>query len=732
MVGERLDRLPTDARRLVELLAVGGRPMPPSVLAAASGVTGGLDEMVALLGARRFARTGQRDGRHVLETTHDRIRQTIVALVPQARLREDHEALARTLEETPGADPEAIALHWLGAGDAARAVQFAEQAAEISAEKLAFDRAVRLLRLALEHTPPSSTRARAQRVRLATALQDGGRCSEAAQAYIDAASGAAPAQRIALQRSAAEQLLTAGRIDEGEEMLRGVLIALGIRVPRSQLSAVFWLLVYQLWRAILGLRFREREASEVRPDDRVRVDALFAASSCFAVVNVVLGRAMATRHVIEALRVGDRFQLTRAISAEGGHYSAAGGPASARERNLYALGRRLAEREGTREATASIDGSQGIGLCQRGRWREAHECLERAMAVPSYGSPIYASARLFAAYVTSYLGDLNEYRRLIARLLAEAEERGDIYTRVNLTTASSIRLGLAAGDPEGARRAIREALALWPTRAFLVQHWQGLVFPMDADLYAGDPGVAYERLKRAMPQIKSSFLLRSVFVRVFTWWLMGRLAIASIRANPGRRAARIAEARRMALRLEREYDSWPKSLAAQVRACAAVAAGDRDAGIAELRLALARLDGPNDIWAWSINHRLGLLLGGDEGRELARGAVEVMKMQGVEDPERWAYVYLPARTGPDKRGVRHLTSDAPDPGDELLLVSRGVGRREKDAAEEVRVTLPRELEALVPLPPVALRRGATDKTGRPLGRHLRSHACRQFRASRVQ
>jgi hypothetical protein len=95
------------------------------------------------------------------------------------------------------------------------------------------------------------------------------------------------------------------------------------------------------------------------------------------------------------------------------------------------------------------------------------------------------------------------------------------------------------------------------------------------------------------------------------------------------------------VRLEREYDSWPKSLAAQVRACAAVAAGDRAAAIAELRLALARLDGPNDIWAWSINHRLGLLLGGDEGRDLARGAIEVMKAQGVADPERWAYVYLP-------------------------------------------------------------------------------------------
>jgi serine/threonine protein kinase len=641
MVGERLDRLPAGARQLIEVLAVGGRPLPPSVIAAASAVTGGLDEAIALLGARRFVRAGQRDGRDVVETTHDRIRETVVALLPRARLREHHEALARTLEGAAGADPESIALHWLGAGDAARAVRFAEQAAERSAEKLAFDRAVRLLRLALEHTPTSSEHAQSLRARLAVALQDGGRCSESAQVYIDAAARAAPEQRIAFQRGAAEQLLTAGRIDEGAEMLRSVLRVVGIRAPRSPLAAVFWLAVYRLWLALLGLRFRERQSSEVRLEDRVRVDALFAASMCFAVVNVVLGRCMQVRHLIEALRRGDRFQVMRATSIEASHLSASGGPESARERALYAIGRHLAEREGTQEARAYADGARGMGFFLRGRWREAREFLERGLEVPFYGNSAFSSVRLFGAYAALFLGDLNEYRRRIAKLLAEADERGDLYTRVNLSTASVIRVALAAGDPEGARRAVREALDLWPQRGFLVQHWQGIAYGTDADLYEGDPGAAYERLKRAMPHIKKSFLLRAAYIRVVTWSLLGRLAIASIRSDPGLRAARIAEARRIARRLDREHDAWPKSMAAQIRACAAAAAGDRTAAITELHLALARLETPNDVWAWSANHRLGLLLGGDEGRELVRRAVEVMRAQGIQDPERWAYMYLP-------------------------------------------------------------------------------------------
>jgi hypothetical protein len=641
MVSERLDRLPASARQLLEVLAVGGRPLPPAVIAAACAVTDGLDTAIAVLGARRFLRIGQRDGRDVVETTHDRIRETIVTLLSGARLREHHEALARTLEDVAGADPESIALHWLGAGDAVRAVRFAEQAADRSAEKLAFDRAVRLLRLALEHTPPSSEHAQSLRARIAGVLQDGGRCHESAQAYIEAAARAAPEQRIAFERGAAEQLLTAGRIDEGAEMLRGVLRAVRIRAPRSPLAAAFWLVVYRIWLALLGLRFRERRSSEVRGEDRIRVDALFAASMCFAVVNVVLGRCMQVRHLIEALRCGDRFQVMRATSLEAGHLSASGGPESVREQALYAIGRRLAEAEGTRAALAYADAARGIGLFLRGRWGEARTFLERSVAAAFHGNSGFSSARLFAAYAALFLGDLNEYRPRIAKLLAEAEERGDLYTRVNLGTASVIRISLAADDPEGARRAVREALALWPLRGFLVQHWQGLAYGTDADLYEGDAGAAYDRLKRAMPRVKRSFLLSAAYLRVVTWSLLGRLAIASIRSNPTKRAARIAEARRLARRLEREDGAWPKSMASQIRACAAAAKGDRLAAIAELRLALARLETPNDVWAWAANHRLGLLLGGDEGRDLVRRAVDVMRAQGIKDPERWAYMYLP-------------------------------------------------------------------------------------------
>ena len=116
VVAERLASLPEQARRLVEVIAVGGRPLPVATVGAAAGIDADVDEVVALLCAQRFVRTGLRDGREVVEAVHDRIGETIVAQLPTAALREHHRRIARALEATPGADPESVAVHLLGAG----------------------------------------------------------------------------------------------------------------------------------------------------------------------------------------------------------------------------------------------------------------------------------------------------------------------------------------------------------------------------------------------------------------------------------------------------------------------------------------------------------------------------------------------------------------------------------------------------------------------------------------
>ena len=228
----RLERLTVDARRLVEVIAVGGRPLPVTIVRDATSSEGALDPLIGELRAERFVRSGFRDGHEVIEPTHDRIRETIVASLSPTALRERHRQLGRALEAMPGADLEALSVHLLGAGDKERAADYAERAAEQAVSKLAFEQAVRLFRVTLRIIGSEASEMRRLSTRLAHVLEWSGRGGEAALVYLDAARGAPASERVELERAAAEQLLACGRIDEGVLVLRGVLVSMGMHAPR--------------------------------------------------------------------------------------------------------------------------------------------------------------------------------------------------------------------------------------------------------------------------------------------------------------------------------------------------------------------------------------------------------------------------------------------------------------------------------------------------------------------
>ncbi len=644
MVAERMERLPEPARKVLEIVAVGGRPLAVSVVAAASGVEDTVNEVVGFLSARRLLRTGLRDGRDVVETTHDRIRETIVGQMPGGTLRAHHRQLAQALEHAAGADAEAVALHWLAAGDTERAARFAEGAAEQAAAKLAFDQASRLFRLTLEHTPPSSPELRRIRARFAELLRFAGRSEESARAYLAAAQGAPAEQRIEFQRVAAEQLLNGGRIDEGKEILHQVLAAVGMSAPRSPLAAVFWLIVYRLWLGLIGLRVKERSPGEVSPDRRLRIEALATVSVGFAIVDVIVGACMQARHLIEALRAGDRFQVARALSIEAAQLGAGGDRETLRERALVKIAAHLADSEGSEDARFYFAAARGIGLFNRGHWRAALELLDRANRVIPLGQAGLGNAHLFSIYAHLFMGNFSEATARITRLCAEAEDRGDLYIPVNLKTSAAISLALAAGEPERARRALSEATAQWSQTGFHVQHWQAIVYGADIDAYEGRPERAYEQLRACLPALKRSFLLHAGFVRTMTHFARGRFAIASIDAKPDFKTERIAEARQMARRLGREHDPWASAVACLVKAAAENAAGDRPAALSALRAGLERATATDSIvYAMAARYRLGQMLGGPEGRAMSEAAIADAIARGARNPERWLQLQLPGK-----------------------------------------------------------------------------------------
>ena len=648
----RLERLSIDARRLVEVIAVGGRPLPVAIVRDATNSGGVLDPLIGELRSERFVRSGFRDGHEVIEPSHDRIRETIVASLSSAALRERHRQLARALEAMPGADLEALSVHLLGAGEKERAADYAERAAEQAVSKLAFDQAVRLFRVTARIMGPDGAETRRLSTRLASVLEWSGRGGEAALVYLDAARGAPAGERVELERAAAEQLLACGRIDEGALVLRGVLASMGIHAPRTALGAVVSLLLHRAWLRLIGLRFQDRAPDDVSREDRVRVDALYSIGLGLSMVDVVLGAAMQSRHLLLALRVGDRSQIVRAASLEAAQLASEGGAIGKRELVMMEIAGTLVERGSDAEGDTFLRGSHAVGLFLRGRWRDAHRLLESAYErYPNHRAGWHANAKLFSVFALYYAGDLRGQTRRAVQLLAEAEQRNDLYIVVNLRTSSMVDIALAADDPEAARTHIREAMDQWSMSGFLVQHWKAMVWGAETELYSGDGAQACAILDRDRRALKRSFLMQVQFLRASTAFVRARALVASGEGGREARRDRIAEARRIARRLGREGMPWIAALASLVSAAVENADGNPAAAVTSLEAAVHRATiADMVIYGWAARHRLGLLLGGADGARRVREAEEAMSAQGIRVPARYAGMLLPGRWGPAAQG----------------------------------------------------------------------------------
>jgi hypothetical protein len=643
VVAARLTELSAEARRLAEVVAVAGRPLPLSLLGEASG-TEAVDELVSLLAVKRFVRPGLRDGREVAEPIHDRIRETVVALMPEDVVRGHHVRLARVLEDTPGAEPEAVAIHLLGAGETERAGRFALRAADRAAKLLAFDQAARLYQLAIDTARMAN--AGPIYARLGEVLGWAGRHEQSGRAYIAAAEAAEPGARGPLERAAAAQLLAAGRIDEGGAMLRRVLAGAGVELPGTLEEAFASLKEATTTLQTLVRRFDERNPDDVPGAVGARIDAMHVGALGLASVDIILSVTLQARQLVEALRAGDRARTVRAaILYYGSSLAQRGGPVSAHERDVQALIERLVAKGGSAEELAFSRGTYGVSLYIRGRWREAVEVIDAAYAnLPSQQASMQSQAVLYALFSLASMGRLVELRRRAARLRVDAEQRGDLFTLVMLSVSHPFVLKLADDDPEGARAALRDAEGQWSHGKYLLQDSQVMRAEAEIELYLGNGAAAYERIKRDELPLEKSLLLNTQLVRAFTVFVAGRAAIASMDAAGAPRSDRLAEANLRAAALRGEQMPWADTCAAMLTACIKNAEGQRDEALVALREAIAHADATDMmLHAATARHRLGLLLGGAEGERELHQAEETMRAQGVRVPAKFASMYVPGR-----------------------------------------------------------------------------------------
>ena len=192
---DRIRRLPGGARRFLEVVAVSGQPVRQASVCRVADLGGEGPASLAVLRTGHLVRGAGSGSLDDVEVYHDRIRETVVKHLSPEVLKTWHGELAQVLEDAKEADSETLAVHFEAAGKSEMAGKYYAEAAAKAAKALAFDRAAKLYRQALELWPNAGEAGRSLRVGLGDALANAGRGVEAARAYQDAANSARRARQ---------------------------------------------------------------------------------------------------------------------------------------------------------------------------------------------------------------------------------------------------------------------------------------------------------------------------------------------------------------------------------------------------------------------------------------------------------------------------------------------------------------------------------------------------------
>ena len=157
----RVQKLPTEARELLEMIAVAGQPIQFRELVHARDFAAVPQHAVNQLRSARLVRSTGTRLTDQIEAFHDRVRESIASHLSAPVSRDYHLRIANALEANGEAAPETVASH-LNSAASPRASHFYELAGQRAMQVLAFDRAEEYFKLAAHIAPTPTDRARVE------------------------------------------------------------------------------------------------------------------------------------------------------------------------------------------------------------------------------------------------------------------------------------------------------------------------------------------------------------------------------------------------------------------------------------------------------------------------------------------------------------------------------------------------------------------------------------------
>ena len=614
---DRIQRLPGAARRFLEAVAVSGQPVRQASACRVAGLFADGLASLALLRAGHLVRSAGQGSLDDVEVYHDRIRETVKKHLSPEALKTWHGELARVLEDAGGADSETLAVHFEAAGKPEMAGRYYADAATKAAKALAFDRAAKLYRQAIQLWPTLDEAGRSLRVELGDALANAGRGVEAARAYQDAATRVGGVDALQLQSRAAYQFLISGHIDEGLATFNQLLAQVGMRLSSTPRRALLKVVLYRTVLLLRGLGFQRRDASEVPPAELLRIEIARSFALGISLVDVIEGAAWQSQALIRALRGGEPVRIALTMAWEAVHSASQGRAAAGRTARLIKSANRMAKDIGHPHAIAMATLSSGCVEFLGGRFPPALKLLDDAATIlrEQCAGVVWEldTAHIFGLWTLFSMGRQRELRRRFQRLNGEARERGDRYLAATTGTRIESLAWLADDNVDEARARADEAVQNWSRQRFHLQHLNQLCAHLDIDLYAGDGAAGWRRLCASRPALEASFLLRVQLLRIDILHSSGRCAVAAAAvADDPRQMLRVAES--YARQLDRQRVPWAAPHALSTRAGASMVRGDSVNARQRLIAAVDAFEAVSmGVYAAAARRHLGNLVGGDEG-----------------------------------------------------------------------------------------------------------------------
>jgi len=585
---ERLQPLSSDARAVLDLVAVAGRPVATPFILDVAGVGAAGRPLVLDLCAQSLLRMSGREDAGEIETYHDRIRELVLGSLSEDDRRRRHRQIADGLRAQAHADPRALVEHYLGAGENGLAAEYAERAALDASSELAFDRAADLYSLAIRLHGKQDGDYELE-VRRAEALANAGRGAEAGDAYVAAAEAIGrvapdPDRQARLVGFAAEHYLYAGHWRAGLERTREVMRHLGIRLPATSRDAMRRANLLRL-RFFLVQKHRRFHKRPVRTATRDRLGALFGTSKGMALVLPKLSDFLGILYLHEALAAGDSEHAAIALAKEASIEGALRGPRWRRRgARLIETARRIAGDSAEPHVRGTILTCQGALHYFSAEWERAVHVCEQAVDVfrnecvgQSQSTSITIS---FLLPSLAQRGDLDRMRRLIPEFLEDARRRGDLTASNVLLAGDAALVALARDDPKDAIDTAERLIELASHERQAANPYDAYLATWRAELYAGQVDNAWRRTVEAWERLTrvgfTTFEMYAVILR------SARAATAlACAAHGGMPDTDPAELEKLAMRdvrwLERSKLANAAPLAASLRASLAALRGDASA-----------------------------------------------------------------------------------------------------------------------------------------------------------